>query len=298
MLKRYLSIIALFFILGLSSQLLLADIYKCESSNGAVSYSEKRCQDGRVQKNGWWKNVEQHEAELYKTLLNKIQAAKIKGMSDADLWLLNSTLEVDYNDLSNLGYSYEQWTRVRDLITLRESSLTAAIEEISHSREQGEMNRQEVSKFNRHEFKKLTDEANKDNKILNGVLLYVRKLTEERTKEQQRANEEAQVKKEARAKKEGFRRNERLRAARATYISQITEGDAIQICSDYAKAHTLYQNSFDFSIFIDLYTRKRYDGGWLVTSTFTVKNAYNMQIKHDISCVVSATGIVTEGVID
>lgn len=61
MLKRNLSIITLFFISGLSSQLALADIYKCVSSSGKISYSEKRCDTGLVKKNGQWLGVKQHE---------------------------------------------------------------------------------------------------------------------------------------------------------------------------------------------------------------------------------------------
>lgn len=329
MFKRNLSIVTLFLVF--SSQPVLAEVYKCISSNGKVSYSEKRCQEGllnkikftetkgisdadlykcvppsgaasyskkRCQKGGFvkkndrWKSVEQHEAELHQNLLNKIKFAETKGMSDADVTLLNSALKADYANLSDLNYSYEQWLQIWKLLKLRDASLDAVASEISIRYKTGEINIYEAEQFNLFKAKEIDKWFNERISEMKQIGTYVVAVMDERAKEEQRANEEERVKRAALEKKD------MLRAARAAALNPLAVGQAVQACENYAKARSLYKNTFNFSIFIDLYTKKRYDGGWLVESTFTVKNAYNLEMKHNISCVVSNAGIVTEGVID
>jgi len=287
-LERNSSIITLLFISGLSSQLVLADVYKCVSSTGKVSYSEKRCQEGRIKKNGRWENVKEHEAELHQNILNKIELAETKGMSDADVTLLNSVLKADYENLSELNYSYEQWLQIWELLKLRDASLDAVASEISLRYKAGEVNIYEAQQFNLFKAKKFDEWFNKRISEMKKIGTYVVTVMEEHAKEA------ARVKEEARAKEE---------EALETYNKSLTVKpkipveQAIQACRNYARARTFYNDTFDFSIFIDLYTKKRYDGGWLVESTFTVKNAFNLEVKHKISCAVSESGAVTEGVI-
>jgi len=107
------------------------DVYKCTSSTGKVSYSEKRCKEGHVKRKERWESVEEHEAQLHQNILNKIKVAGIYGMLDANVILLNSVLKADYENLGELNYSYEQWLQIGKLLQLRSESLRAVSYEIS-----------------------------------------------------------------------------------------------------------------------------------------------------------------------
>jgi len=282
-------LISLLLFLSSSSQLVLADIYKCVSSKGEISYTEKRCDDGAVSKKGRWHSLKKREKILYEKFEEEIRLANINGMSEEDLRLLDATLDVDYEDLSDLGYDYDKWLKIVKLIGLRVSSLKAATDSIANNQE---MSREESIYYNLHQSVTLAERVEEDVRGMREVLAVARKYIVEKDALKEAARTKV-------ASRERFAlKNKSNPVSQPISIEAITRGEAVQACRAYAKARSLYKNTFDFSIFLDLYTKKRQDGSWLVESSFTVKNKSNLEFKYKVSCVVNNSGGVTEGVID
>jgi len=217
-LKRNLSIITLFFISGLSSQLVLADIYKCASSNGKVVYTEKRCSGGTVKENRQWVSVNQHENSSLEKLINKIKLAEAKS----DLGLLNTIMEADVIDAKSLGSSHEQWVLIKDQIELKDAILDTVVDDVSQSYKAGEINTQVANRFN-EELSKLTKKMNK-------IGSYLLKLSKERISKERAEMKRLAAIKHAEYKRAEFKR--KVAAATAKYSrinSEVSHGDAAWI---------------------------------------------------------------------
>lgn len=78
--------------------------------------------------------------------------------------------------------------------------------------------------------------------------------------------------------------------------AHINRGDALLACRDYAKAHATHPSSVDFSTFLDLGTTEFPNGRTRLDSSFTAKNAFNMEAKFNISCIFEG-GKLIEGTI-
>jgi len=165
-------LISLLLFLSSSSQLVLADIYKCVSSKGEISYTEKRCDDGAVSKKGRWHSLKKREKILYEKFEEEIKLAEINGMSEEDLRLLDATLNLDSKDLSGLGYDYSKWGKIVRLIELRLSSLEAAKDSMANNQE---MSRDESLYYSLHQSAELNERVDKKVRRMQKVLVVAQK---------------------------------------------------------------------------------------------------------------------------
>ncbi len=219
-------------ILSFSSQLVLADVYKCVSSTGKVSYSEERCKEGKIQKNGEWEDVGQREMELmesHKKLLDRVKVAETKGMSANQVKLLNSVLKTKYEDFDSLGYTSGEWMQVLSLLKLREDSLKAVATEISLRYTAGELNSYEAHQFNLFKAKEIDvrfDKSLSEKKLIEPYVIRVQEeFMKEARLEQMRLlevrAEENRAEEEVRA--------EKRRAANVGDKGKVSHADAVWI---------------------------------------------------------------------
>lgn len=220
-------VLALSIFIALSCNVVLADAYKCVSSTGKVSYSEKRCEKGKVLKNGQWKNVDQREMELmesHEKLLDRVKVAETKGMSANQAMLLNSVLKTKYEDFDSLGYTSGQWMQVLSLLKLREDSLEAVATEISLRYTTDELNSYEAHQFNLFKAKKIDVRFDKSLSEKKQIAPYVIKVQEEYMKEQARLEQINRLKVRA----EEIRAEE-IRAANVGDKGKVSHADAVWI---------------------------------------------------------------------
>ena len=72
----------------------------------------------------------------------------------------------------------------------------------------------------------------------------------------------------------------------------ITRSRAIELCENYAKSKATHPSTLDFSRFMDLSVLETPNGRTRVTSTFTAKNSFNLELEHNISCLLNSNGLI------
>ena len=72
----------------------------------------------------------------------------------------------------------------------------------------------------------------------------------------------------------------------------ISEVEAIALCENYAKANARHPSTVDFSKVMDLSVYETPNGRTRVTSTFTAKNSFNLELKHNIYCLLDNSGLI------
>lgn len=72
----------------------------------------------------------------------------------------------------------------------------------------------------------------------------------------------------------------------------IRKSRAINICENYSKSNARHPSTVDFSRVFDLSIYETPNGRTRVTSTFTAKNSFNLELKHKISCLLDSNGLI------
>lgn len=72
----------------------------------------------------------------------------------------------------------------------------------------------------------------------------------------------------------------------------ISKSRATDLCENYAKANATHPSTVDFSRIMDLSVYETPNGRTRVTSTFTAKNSFNLELKHKITCLLDSNGLI------
>jgi len=72
----------------------------------------------------------------------------------------------------------------------------------------------------------------------------------------------------------------------------INKSRATNLCENYAKSKASHPSTVDFSRIMDLSIYETPNGRTRVTSTFTAKNSFNLELKHRISCLLDSNGLI------
>lgn len=72
----------------------------------------------------------------------------------------------------------------------------------------------------------------------------------------------------------------------------IDRSRAIELCESYARSKTNHPSTFGFSRVMDLAVNEHPNGRTAVTSSFTAKNSFNLELKHNIRCLLDAGGLI------
>jgi hypothetical protein len=74
--------------------------------------------------------------------------------------------------------------------------------------------------------------------------------------------------------------------------NHIDRSRAIDLCESHAKSKADHPSAFSFSRITDLAVNEHPNGRTTVTSTFTAKNSFNLELKHNIRCLLDASGLI------
>jgi len=77
----------------------------------------------------------------------------------------------------------------------------------------------------------------------------------------------------------------------------IDHAGAVDLCEAYAKNHSVHPSTVDFSRILDLTTVDTPNGNTTVTSKFTAKNSFNVELTFNIRCLLNKNGLI-EGEVD
>ena len=72
----------------------------------------------------------------------------------------------------------------------------------------------------------------------------------------------------------------------------ISKSNATDLCEGYAKSSASHPSTVDFSRIMDLSIYETPNGRTRVTSTFTAKNSFNLELKYVISCLLDNNGLI------
>ncbi len=72
----------------------------------------------------------------------------------------------------------------------------------------------------------------------------------------------------------------------------ISKSNATDLCENYAKSSANHPSTVDFSRIMDLSIYESPNGRTRVTSTFTAKNSFNLELKYVISCLLDSSGLI------
>lgn len=78
----------------------------------------------------------------------------------------------------------------------------------------------------------------------------------------------------------------------------IDKTNAVALCERYAKSVAAHPSTVDFSRFLDLAVNEHPNGRTTVNSTFTAKNAFNLEIKFQIRCLLNSAGLIEANVVE
>ncbi len=67
---------------------------------------------------------------------------------------------------------------------------------------------------------------------------------------------------------------------------------AIDLCEEHGKSKANYPSTFSFSRLMDLSTTEHPNGRTTVSSSFTAKNGFNLELKYSIRCLFDSTGLI------
>lgn len=85
---------------------------------------------------------------------------------------------------------------------------------------------------------------------------------------------------------------------RLTEKKHIDKSNAVDLCEAYAKQQATHPSTVDFSRIMDLAITEHPNGRTRVTSTFTAKNSFNLEVKFNISCLLEASGLIEANIIE
>ncbi|VWC91084.1 hypothetical protein BLA18112_03325 [Burkholderia lata] len=74
--------------------------------------------------------------------------------------------------------------------------------------------------------------------------------------------------------------------------SNIGHTEAVSQCQEYVRSHATHASTVNFSHVADLRVTDHPNGNTRVTSTFTAKNGYNLELKYNISCLLNSSGLI------
>ena len=80
-----------------------------------------------------------------------------------------------------------------------------------------------------------------------------------------------------------------IKISEKKHISKLRATD---LCENYAKSNAAHPSTVDFSRIIDLSIYETPNGRTRVSSTFTAKNSFNLELKHNISCLLDSNGLI------
>jgi hypothetical protein len=66
----------------------------------------------------------------------------------------------------------------------------------------------------------------------------------------------------------------------------------IELCEAYAKSNTTHPSTVQFSRILDLAVSEHPNGRTQVSSSFSAKNAFNLELKFNISCLFDEGGLL------
>lgn len=72
----------------------------------------------------------------------------------------------------------------------------------------------------------------------------------------------------------------------------IERSKAIRLCEAYAKQQAAHPSTVDFSYLMSLRHIEHANGRTTILSTFTARNAFNLEVKFDVRCLLDASGII------
>lgn len=89
-----------------------------------------------------------------------------------------------------------------------------------------------------------------------------------------------------------FSKSEVEKGTTLAAAKHIDRSRAIDLCESYAKSKTNHPSTFRFSRVMDLAVNEHPNGRTTVTSSFTAKNSFNLELKHNIRCLLDASGLI------
>lgn len=93
-----------------------------------------------------------------------------------------------------------------------------------------------------------------------------------------------------------FSKSEVEKGATLAAAKHIDRNRAIDLCESRARSQTSHPSTFNFSRVMDLAVNEHPNGRTTVTSSFTAKNGFNMELKYKIRCLLDATGLIDANV--
>ena len=89
-----------------------------------------------------------------------------------------------------------------------------------------------------------------------------------------------------------FSKSDIINNKKFTAKKQMSESKAIELCEKYAKSQATHPSTLSFSKIMNLSIYQTPNGRTKVTSTFTIKNSFNLTLKHNITCLFDDTGLI------
>ena len=75
-------------------------------------------------------------------------------------------------------------------------------------------------------------------------------------------------------------------------VKHIDRSRGIALCEAYAKNSARHPSTVSFSRVMDLAVDEHPNGRTTITSSFTAKNSFNLELKHGIRCLLDANGVI------
>lgn len=74
-------------------------------------------------------------------------------------------------------------------------------------------------------------------------------------------------------------------------VQHVNRDSAVDACEDHAKNNAQHPGTVDFSRLLDLQIYETPNGNTRVSSSFTAKNGFGLELKYNISCLMNANGL-------
>ena len=89
-----------------------------------------------------------------------------------------------------------------------------------------------------------------------------------------------------------FSKSEVEKGKKLVAAQHIDRSRAIGLCESYAKLNTNNPSTFEFSHVMDLAVSEHPNGRTTVTSSFTAKNSFNLELKYNIRCLFDSSKLL------
>lgn len=89
-----------------------------------------------------------------------------------------------------------------------------------------------------------------------------------------------------------FSKSEIEKSTTLAAAKHIDRSRAINLCESYAKSKANHPSTFSFSRVMDLAVNEHPNGRTTLTSSFKAKNSFNLELKHNIRCLLDANGLI------